>query len=150
MTTFPHWGQSSQLQFTKPYYKNLNNTYVQPVLPETKIISLPIFSCTQATSLSSYHSHQETIQWVPGALYRPWRGGPIPVPSRNPHPGVERGLEKYSRVQSRHSDESSFTRRPLPQVVAEALVGDRREGQPLSAVVRVPRQGDAGTGRDRG
>ncbi|CAI8027878.1 Sorting and assembly machinery component 50 homolog [Geodia barretti] len=26
MTTFPHWGQSSQLQFTKPYYKNLNNT----------------------------------------------------------------------------------------------------------------------------
>jgi outer membrane protein insertion porin family len=26
MTTFPHWGQSTQLQFTKPYYKNINNT----------------------------------------------------------------------------------------------------------------------------
>ena len=27
-TTFPHWGQAVQLQFTKPYFKDIQKKYV--------------------------------------------------------------------------------------------------------------------------
>ena len=45
MTTFPHWGQSTQLQFTKPYYRNLDNMSVH-ILSNSyiSIFALSIFS----------------------------------------------------------------------------------------------------------
>ena len=53
MTTFPHWGQSTQLQFTKPYYRNLDNTSVH-ILSNSyiSIFALSIFSLIRSHSLS--------------------------------------------------------------------------------------------------